>query len=690
MVTWEQIVIPVGAAAAAIAAHLLLYHLSLFVARKTPWGFDDDLVACLRWPTFILFPTITLLILFSYLGLQPDIRLSLVRAFAVMVTTGVAFFIMQLVKFIGITLIKANNVEVENNLNARIAHTQVQVFKRICYGFIVLVWAACVVSIFPTAWQIGASLLASAGVFGLIVGFAAKPIFENAISSMIIAITRPVLLDDEIVVDGEYGRVESISSMFIIQRTWDSRRIIVPLTRLLSQPFENLSRRSTWRIGTVTLTFSPFTPIPLLRAYFHSTVLPSAGALWDGKVANCAVTDSTPEGNITVRFIMSAKNSSNSFDLRCHVREKVVEIVAERWPECLVSRRMDVGMWERKRKKGAVRRVKEAAGEESAKDGEEGYGSAHGTDEIEDWRDVTQVPQEELWIFESSATLDEEGKEICSVPKGESLVDVEGAVSPAEVPIPIGEMKSRKASLATAAEDMAKFRRPSMVAGVEVEPVKFRKSEFLSQIGGDIEKFRELQSQESFAQQQQNPVRARHELLPKSGTLMSLFKHRTKRPSAVSGISLTDVQAVADTVPPLPTSTQPPPPTRHESIAVPPPFSSQPSTSPTHASSSEPTAPSTTAPQPPQSQQPPTATPHPEHPIHVPPFFHHSTPSSSNFPSRRPTMASMARLDTFHSGRRMTMGRVVAPPPPNLRRLSETEDPNQKSLMDGMAKGSMG
>ncbi|KAJ3283876.1 hypothetical protein HK104_010183, partial [Borealophlyctis nickersoniae] len=257
-----------------------------------------------------------------------------------LIITAAAYLVVNLIRLIGVTLVKANNVEVENNLHARIAHTQVTVFKRVCYAFVVIIWLACIVSVFPTAWQIGASLLASAGVLGIIAGIAAKPMLENLLASLMLVLTRPILLDDEVIVAGEYGRIESITSMYVVLRTWDSRRLILPLSHFTSSPFENWSRRSTWRIGSVFLYLSPLTPIPLIRSIFLDEVLPASGGLWDGKVANVAVTDCVKDGAaggaVEVRFLCSARDGSKCFDLRCFVREKMVEIVRERIPGALM------------------------------------------------------------------------------------------------------------------------------------------------------------------------------------------------------------------------------------------------------------------------------------------------------------------------------------------------------------------
>ncbi|TPX56062.1 hypothetical protein PhCBS80983_g04850 [Powellomyces hirtus] len=339
---WQKILIPIGAVLIAWIVHIGVFVTMRWAARKTPWPFDDDLVTFSKWPLFVLLPIIGILITLDRINLTPSTYVDVRRAFIVLLIIGIGYFACNMVRLAAVTLLRTHNVESENNLHARIAHTQIQVFKRLCYGFVGVISAACIVFAFPTAWQIGASLLASAGVMGIIIGIAAKPMVENSLSSFIIAITRPILIDDEVIIDGEYGRVEAIQSMFIVVRTWDARRLIIPLSRIFSSTFENWSRRSPWKIGSAFVYFDSSVPMAEVRALFMDHVLPSSGGLWDGKVANCAVTDVTSDGELQIRFLASAKDPSAAFDLRCHIREKIIEAVAKRWPHAIVRRRIEV------------------------------------------------------------------------------------------------------------------------------------------------------------------------------------------------------------------------------------------------------------------------------------------------------------------------------------------------------------
>ncbi|KAJ3177110.1 hypothetical protein HDU87_004602 [Geranomyces variabilis] len=339
---WQRVMIPLGAVLAAWIVHLIVFLAMRWAARQTPWPFDDDLVTYSKWPLFMLFPVIAILIALPHLNMSAESYLDVRRGILVVLILGIGFLCTNMVRLGALTILRTHNVESENNLHARIAHTQIQVFTRMCYGFVAIVCLAAIVFLFPLAWTIGASLLASAGMMGIILGIAAKPMVENSLSAFIIAVTQPVLLDDEVIIDGEYGRVESIRSAFIVLRTWDARRLIIPLSRIVSATFENWSRRSPWKIGTAFVYLDASVSIPELRALFMDHVLPTSGGLWDGKVANCAVTDVTNDGYLQVRFLASAKDPSNAFDLRCHIREKIIEGVGKRWPSALCRRRIEV------------------------------------------------------------------------------------------------------------------------------------------------------------------------------------------------------------------------------------------------------------------------------------------------------------------------------------------------------------
>jgi small-conductance mechanosensitive channel len=226
-----------------------------------------------------------------------------------------------------------------DNLRARRIQTQVRVLARTASVMVLLAGAALILMTFPGARQIGASLLASAGVAGLVVGIAARPLFSNLIAGLQIAIAQPLRIDDVLIVKGEWGRVEEITGTYVVLRIWDQRRLIVPLQWFIENPFENWTRASADIIGTVFLRVDYRMPIEPLRA--EARRLCEASPDWDRRLCLLQVTDAG-EHSIELRVLASAADSSRAFDLRCHVREGLVDFMQREHPQHLPTWRARV------------------------------------------------------------------------------------------------------------------------------------------------------------------------------------------------------------------------------------------------------------------------------------------------------------------------------------------------------------
>ncbi len=182
-----------------------------------------------------------------------------------------------------------------------------------------LVSVAVMLMTFPAIRQIGATLLASAGIIGLVAGIAARPVFGNLIAGLQIAITQPIRLDDVVIVEGEWGRVEEITSAFVVVRIWDERRLIVPLQWFIEHPFQNWTHTSAQLLGAAVLWLDFRTPMEQVRAELKRICRDDAR--WDGRVCVAQVTE-TDQTTHQVRLLVSARNSGDLFDLRCVVRER--------------------------------------------------------------------------------------------------------------------------------------------------------------------------------------------------------------------------------------------------------------------------------------------------------------------------------------------------------------------------------
>lgn len=227
---------------------------------------------------------------------------------------------------------RRHDIAVEDNLSARRIHTQINILRRISLVGIVLLTLGTCLMMFPAVRSFGVSLFASAGVAGLVLGFAARPILTNLIAGMQIALTQPIRIDDVLIVEGEWGWVEEITTTYVVIRIWDQRRLIVPLSRFIEQPFENWTRESAAILGVVLWHLDYRAPIGEMRTKLQELL--TANTLWDGKVANLQVVDSG-EATITVRALMSARNSPTAWDLRCEIREQMLEWLRAEHPGAL-------------------------------------------------------------------------------------------------------------------------------------------------------------------------------------------------------------------------------------------------------------------------------------------------------------------------------------------------------------------
>jgi small-conductance mechanosensitive channel len=229
-------------------------------------------------------------------------------------------------------------LDVADNLLARKHVTQVRVLRRVVDTLLIIVTIGAVLMTFEPVRQYGVSLFASAGVAGLVVGFAARPVLSNLIAGIQLAMTQPIRIDDAVLVENEFGNVEEITATYVVLRLWDLRRMIVPLTYFIEKPFQNWTRESTSLIGAVLLKVDFTTPIDQIRAKAEEIV--KASPLWDGGLIKVQVTDSN-DMTMEVRILVTARSSGEAFDLRCELREKLIAYLRAEFPNALPHRRQE-------------------------------------------------------------------------------------------------------------------------------------------------------------------------------------------------------------------------------------------------------------------------------------------------------------------------------------------------------------
>ena len=223
-------------------------------------------------------------------------------------------------------------LDIDDNLLARKHNTQVRVLARTIDVLLVMLTLSAALMTFPAVRQYGVSLFASAGVAGIVVGLAARPVLSNLMAGVQLAMTQPIRLYDAVIVENEYGTIDEITSTYVVVKLWDLRRMIVPLTYFIEKPFQNWTRENSSLIGNVMMYLDYRAPVGIIRQKFRDIVKESK--LWDGQTATLQITD-FKEGTMELRLLMSAHSSGAAFDLRCEVREKLIDFVQREHPEAL-------------------------------------------------------------------------------------------------------------------------------------------------------------------------------------------------------------------------------------------------------------------------------------------------------------------------------------------------------------------
>lgn len=238
-------------------------------------------------------------------------------------------------------VITANPTTIADNLQARRIQTQTRVLARTLQGVVLLIGLSLMLMTFPQARQIGTSLLASAGLAGLVAGFAARPVLGNLIAGLQIGLSQPIRLDDVVIVEGEWGVIEEITGTYVVVRIWDQRRLVVPLQYWIEKPFQNWTRSTSELIGTVFLWVDYRTPLAPLREALQRIC--EASAHWDRRFCLLQVTEAG-ERALQLRCLVTAASAGAAWDLRCEVREKLVDFLQREYPQYLPRLRAEVAM----------------------------------------------------------------------------------------------------------------------------------------------------------------------------------------------------------------------------------------------------------------------------------------------------------------------------------------------------------
>lgn len=251
---------------------------------------------------------------------------------------GIAWLFIVLIS-IGKDIILENyDINQKDNLKARKVYTQFSLIQRIINFLIILISVALILMNFDGIKKIGVSLLASAGIAGIILGFAAQKLLGTVLAGFQIAITQPIRIEDVVIVENEWGWIEEITLTYVVVRIWDKRRLIVPTPYFIENSFQNWTRNTSEILGSVFIYTDYNMPMQPIREELKRIL--DADTNWDGQTSVLQVTNAT-EKTVEVRVLVSAKDSPTAWDLRVAVREKLIAFIQENYPQCLPKTRIE-------------------------------------------------------------------------------------------------------------------------------------------------------------------------------------------------------------------------------------------------------------------------------------------------------------------------------------------------------------
>ena len=323
------VVILVAAALIALAAHAVAVRLlrPLLGERHPYWS---ALLRATNGPSRLALLVAALAVALQLTNFDPAISDALTKILTVLTIALIGWIAITAGRLAGqLYLVRARGDDV---LLARKRLTQVRVLLQVLNTVIVVLTVATALMTFEPVRQYGVSLFASAGVAGLVAGLAARPMLSNLIAGLQIATTQPIRLDDEVVVESQWGRVQEINSTYVVLGLWDLRQLIVPLSYFIEKPFENWTRDSTTLVGSVLFHVSYRVPIEELRAKVIEII--KASPHWDGDLAKLQVQEAR-ESSLELRAIASARSSGAVSELRYEIREKVIAFLQQEYPQSL-------------------------------------------------------------------------------------------------------------------------------------------------------------------------------------------------------------------------------------------------------------------------------------------------------------------------------------------------------------------
>ena len=312
--------------------HWIVFHILKRKQGNRPHRLGLGLHEHLGKPARAIFVVTCLFLVQPWLPVSESFHHNVREILAITMVISLGWFAAGMVYVIQNIFLRRFDLNAADNVRARRIHTQFQLFRRVILMFIFLITAGLALYTFhdQRLWQAGTGLLASAGLATLVLATAAKSTASNFLAGMQIALTEPIRIDDVVVVQGEWGRIEEITSAYVVVKIWDLRRLVVPLSYFIDNSFQNWTRSSSDLLGTAFLYLDYSVPVEPLRKQLQQIV--TGSKQWDRNVCALQVTD-LREHTMEIRCLVSSSNSSDNFDLRCIVREQMMAFVRDNYPK---------------------------------------------------------------------------------------------------------------------------------------------------------------------------------------------------------------------------------------------------------------------------------------------------------------------------------------------------------------------
>jgi small-conductance mechanosensitive channel len=336
---WERLAWLWGVAVlVGIVGHYFVFRLLLGLAKRTKSIVDESFVnRCYRPLQWIIILIIVRLVS-KLTAFQTEIPDFLNHVLSLLLIGLVSWLLIKTTYVLEDYVLTRFDVGVKDNLRARKIHTQFRVLKRIVIAVVgILALATCLMT-FERVRQLGTTILASAGIIGIVVGMAAQRTIGTFIAGLQLAITQPIRVDDVVIVENEWGRIEEITLTYVVVKIWDLRRLVVPITYFIEKPFQNWTRVTADLLGTVYIYVDYTVPIESIREELNRILKNSE--LWDGKVCVLQVTNTT-DRTVELRALTSAADASTAWSLRCQVREKLIDFIQKNYPQALPKLRAE-------------------------------------------------------------------------------------------------------------------------------------------------------------------------------------------------------------------------------------------------------------------------------------------------------------------------------------------------------------